>query len=66
MRRTSTIDRVCLAIGRGALAGLAGTAAMTLSQTLEQETDAVHHLVYAGVAGATDDALAHDPLGRAA
>ena len=37
MRPTSTTDRICLAIGRGLLAGLAGTAAMTLSQTIEQK-----------------------------
>ena len=32
---TSTTDRVCAALGRGLLAGLVGTAAMTVSSTIE-------------------------------
>lgn len=41
-------DRVALAVGRGLLAGLAGTAAMTVSSTVE----------YAAATGLTYDALA--------
>ena len=32
-------DRVALAVGRGLLAGLAGTAAMTVSSTVEMKID---------------------------
>ena len=36
MTRTGPLDRTLLAVGRGVVAGLAGTAAMTLSQAVEQ------------------------------
>lgn len=37
MARTVLPDRILLAAGRGVVAGFAGTAAMTLSQTVEQQ-----------------------------